>query len=87
MKGLNGPLRVLTYLYSVNEPVTLLRISQEAKMNYRTVQNAIKLLKELGFIEENLDPGPPIRRMVKLTEKGREAASHARRLLELAGLI
>ncbi len=78
---------MLAYLYNVNEPVTLLRISREAKMNYRTVQNAVKLLKELGFIEENLDPGPPVRRLIKLTEKGREAAYHAKKLLELAGLI
>ncbi len=87
MAKLNGPLRVLAYLLEVNEPVTLLKISQEAKINYRTVRNAIKTLKELGFVEETIESGPPVRRLVRLTEKGRKAAYHAKKLLELAGVI
>mgnify|MGYP000265222501 FL=1 len=82
---LNGPLRVLAYLLTVNTEVTLLRISQEAKMNYKTVRNAVELLKKVRFIEERYDPGPPIKRLVKLTERGRRAAEAARVILELAG--
>lgn len=56
-------------------------------MNYRTVHNAIKLLKGLNFIDEKRDPGPPPRRVIRLTGKGLEATVNAHRILELVGLI
>lgn len=87
MKRLSGPLQVLVYLHGVNEPVTLSKISWEAKMNYRTIHNAIKLLKELNFIKEKTRSQPPPRYIIRLTEKGQEATVHAHRILESEGSI
>jgi len=87
MPRFNGPLKVLAYLLTVKEPVTLLKISQDTKLNYRTVKNAVETLKELGFVNETIESGPPVRRLIRLTKKGREAAVYARKLLELAGLL
>jgi len=81
---LNGPLKVLAYLLTVNDEVSLLKISQEAGINYKTVRHAVELLKKLGFIIERYDPGPPIKRLVRLTERGRKAAEAAKVILELA---
>jgi len=80
---INGALKVLAFLLNVEGEVPLLRISQEAKMNYKTVRNAIAVLKKYGLINERYEEGPPPRRLISLTEKGRRAAEHARKLLEI----
>ncbi len=85
-RGLNGPLRVLAYLLEAGES-TLLSISRGTNLNYRTVMRAVDILKKYGFVEENYDPGPPARRLIKLTEKGRQAAQHAKELLRLAEIL
>ena len=78
-----GSLRVLAYLYDKQDYVPLLQISSEGKINYKTVRTAIPTLKELGLIEEKVEGGPPYRRLIKLTEKGRKAAEYAKKLLEV----
>ena len=86
-RTLNGPLKLLSYLLDHDEPVTIMRIHMDTKMPYKTIYTAIEVLKQHGFVEENYDPGPPARRLIRLTEKGRQAAQHARELLRLAGMI
>ena len=85
VQKINGALKVLAYLLNVEEEVTLLKISQEAKMNYKTVRNAVEVLKKYGLINERYEEGPPPRRLISLTEKGRKAAEYARKLLEIVG--
>ena len=82
---INGALKVLAFLLNIEEEVPLLRISQEAKMNYKTVRNAIEVLKKYGLVNERYEEGPPPRRLINLTEKGRRAAFHAKKLLEIVG--
>ena len=82
---INGALKVLAFLLNIEEEVPLLRISQEAKMNYKTVRNAIEVLKKYGLVNERYEEGPPPRRLISLTEKGRKAAEYARKLLEIVG--
>jgi len=84
-RKLNGPLKLLTYLLIVNQEVTITKIRDETKMPLKTIYNAIGLLKELGLVKERYDEGPPMRRFISLTEKGRRAAEHARKLLEIVG--
>ena len=84
---INGALKVLAFLLDIEEEVPLLRISQEAKMNYKTVRNAIEVLKKYGLVNERYEEGPPPRRLISLTEKGRKAAEYARKLLETVGEI
>jgi len=84
-RKLNGPLKLLAYLLTANEEVTIFRIRKESGLNVQTIYNAIKLLKNLGLINERYEEGPPPRRLISLTEKGRRAAEHARRLLEIVG--
>ncbi len=85
VQKINGALKVLAFLLNVKDEVTLLRISQEAKMNYKTVRNAIEVLKKYGLINERYEEGPPPKRLISLTEKGREAAEYAKKLLEVIG--
>ncbi|WFO75650.1 hypothetical protein J4526_01850 [Desulfurococcaceae archaeon MEX13E-LK6-19] len=85
-RGLNGPLKVLAYLLD-HDGSALLTISRETGLNYRTVRRAVDLLQKLGFVVEEIEQGPPVRKIIKLTEKGRKAAEHAKALLELAGMI
>jgi len=84
-RKLNGPLRLLAYLLDKDEEITVFKIRKETNLNIQTIYNAIDLLKQLGFISERYVTGPPVKRLIKLTEKGKEAAYHAKRLLELAG--
>ncbi len=65
--------------------VTVMKIHDETGIHYKTIYTAIDVLKRAGFIVENYDPGPPLRRLIKLTEKGRKAAEAAKTILELAG--
>ena len=68
--------------------VTMLRLQEITGIkNWTTLSNAVKSLKELGFVEDEIVEGPPVRRIIRLTERGREAARCARRILELAGLM
>jgi len=84
---INGALKVLAFLLDIEEEVPLLRISQEAKMNYKTVRNAIEVLKKYGLVNERYEEGPPPRRLISLTEKGRKAAKLAKELLEIVGEV
>ncbi|RLE57733.1 MAG: hypothetical protein DRJ40_00510 [Thermoprotei archaeon] len=43
-------------------------------MKYETVARAVEILKEVGFIEERVDNKPPYPRLVKLTDKGKNAS-------------
>jgi len=87
IQKINGALRVLAFLLNVEGEVPLLRISQQAKMNYKTVRNAIAVLKKYGLVNERYEEGPPPRRLISLTEKGRKAAEHAKKLLKIVGEI
>jgi len=85
IQKINGALKVLAFLLNVEDEVPLLRISTQAKMNYKTVRNAVEVLKKYGLINERYEEGPPPRRLISLTEKGRRAAEHAKKLLEIVG--
>ncbi len=84
-RKLNGPLKLLAYLLSVNREVPIMKIHYDTGLHYRTIYTAISVLKEVGFVRERYDEGPPIRRYVSLTEKGFEAAKYAKEILKLAG--
>ncbi len=84
---LNGPLKLLSYLLEQKEPVTIMKIHMDTRMPYKTIYTAINVLKELKLIEERIDTGPPVRRLIQLTEKGEKAAYHAKELLKIAGLL
>ena len=89
-KKINGVLLVLAKLLEVEEDkgISILRLQELTGIkNYYTINRHLDILKELGFIEEEVDVGPPARRLIKLTERGRQAAQHARELLRLAGLL
>jgi len=86
-RKLNGPLKLLAYLLRVGREVPIMRIHYETGLHYRTIYTAIEVLKEVGFVRERYDEGPPVRRFISLTERGREAAKHAEEILKLANLI
>ena len=87
-RAFNGVLKVLAYFADkVGEEVTMYQIQRELGMRYDTLARAVEVLKNVGFLEERIDPGPPARRLVRLTEKGRQAAQHAKELLRLAGIL
>ena len=56
-------------------------------LRYRTIYVAIKVLRKVGFVRVRYDEGPPVRRFISLTEKGREVAKHAVEILKLAGIV
>ena len=64
-----------------------MRIHYDTGLHYRTIYTAIEVLREASFVKERYDEGPPIRRFISLTEKGKEAAKHAEEILKLANLI
>ena len=64
-----------------------MRIHYDAGLHYRTIYTAIEVLKEAEFVKERYDEGPPVRRFISLTEKGREAAKYAVEILKLAGIV
>ena len=74
-RKLNGPLKLLVYLLSVGREVPIMRIHYETCLHYRTIYTAIEVLKEAKFVKERYDEGPPVRRFISLTEKGKEAVS------------
>ena len=83
---------IFTHVYyisslSVGREVPIMRIHYNTGLHYRTVCTAIEVLKEAGFVRERYDEGPPVRRFISLTEKGKEAARHAEEILKLANLI
>lgn len=80
-------LQVLAALCDVDKPIPITTLMRAAGVRYETVNRALEVLKEWGFIVEELNRGPPMRRLIQLTDKGREAAKCAKRILELAGLI
>ena len=86
-RTLNGPLKLLSYLLEQNEPVPIMKIHLDTRMPYKTIYTAINVLKELDLLKETIDPGPPMKRLIKLTEKGKQAADHARELLKISGLL
>ena len=55
-------------------------------LHYRTIYIAVEVLKEAGFVKKRYDEGPPVRRFISLTKKGKEAAKHAKEVLRLASL-
>ena len=65
IQKINGTLKVLAFLLNVEDEVPLLRISQEAKMNYKTVRNAIAVLKKYGLINERYEEDSSLRRLIK----------------------
>jgi len=87
-RKLDGTLLVLAKLLEEGKEVSVLRLQELTGIkNFYTINRHIQVLKELGFIEETIESGPPVRRLIKLTEKGRRAARLAKELLELAGMI
>ena len=64
-----------------------MRIHYDNGLHYRTIYTAIEVLKEVGFVRERYDAGPPVRRFISLTEKGRRAAEYAVEILKLANLL
>ena len=64
-----------------------MRIHYDNGLHYRTIYTAIEVLKEVGFVRERYDEGPPVRRFISLTERGREAAKYAVEILKLANLL
>lgn len=84
-RRLNGPLKLLAYLLTQEGEVTIFKIRTDTNLNINTIYTAVGLLKEVGFIKEEVREGPPMRRLISLTEKGRRAAECARVILELAG--
>ena len=88
-RKLNGVLLVLAALSNTaSEEVSMFKLQELTKIrNYNTLSRAVRILKELGLINERFEEGPPPRRLISLTEKGRRAAEHARKLLEIVGGI
>ncbi len=86
-RKINGILTVLAALNAIgSDEITMFKLQELTKIrNYNTLNRAVSILKEVGFIEERYERGPPVRRFIKLTEKGRRAAQLAKELLELAG--
>ena len=83
VQKINGALKVLAFLLNVEGEAPLLRISQQAKMNYKTVRNAIAVLKKYGLINERYEESLSSRRLISLTEKRRKAVEYAKKLLEV----
>lgn len=86
-RKLNGVLKLLAILSGINREVTPYYIQRNYGFRFDTLSRAINVLKEAGFITERYEEGPPPKRYIKLTEKGREAAACAKRILELAGVL
>jgi len=83
-KKINGVLRVLTALLELGE-ATAVELQKKARIsNYYTLRTYIEALKEVEFIEEEYSSGPPAKYIIKLTEKGKQAAEYAKAILELA---
>ena len=86
-KKLNGTLVILAKLLE-HDNVTILKLQEITRIrNWYTINRHINLLKELGLVEEEYIEGPPPRRFIRLTEKGKEVAKHAKRILELVGQL
>ena len=86
-RKINGPLLVLAKLLEVNE-ATIFKLQELTGIkNWYTLNRHLEILKNIGFIKERYVEGPPMRRFISLTEKGREAAACAKRILELAGVL
>ena len=88
-RKLNGVLLVLAALSNIaSEEVSMFKLQELTKIkNYNTLSRAVNILKELGLVRERYDEGPPMRRFISLTEKGRRAAEYARKLLEVVGEV
>ncbi len=87
-RKLDGALLVLAKLLDIPNGASMLKLQELTGIkNFYTINRHIQVLKELGFVVESLESGPPVRRIIRLTEKGRKAAVLAKELLELAGLL
>jgi len=65
-KRLDGVLKLLAYLLNVDE-VPIMKIQYDTRMPYTTIYNAINLLREVGFVRQRIEKGPPMKRLISLT--------------------
>jgi len=67
---------VLEILYSLlfKGPMGFNRLRELTGASSRSLSTKLKILAQLGYIEREVDKGPPLRTTYKLTEKGRIAA-------------
>lgn len=87
VQKINSALKLLAFLLNVEGEVPLLRISQEAELNYnyKTVRNDIAVLKKYSLINERYEKDLPPRRLISLTKKDIEPQNALRNPLEIAG--
>ena len=75
--------RVLLALYG-NDKVTLRKLIELTKSSTAPVNNAIKILKEWGLVEEIEETGGfTKRRYIKLTDKGKRVVEKLKELYSL----
>ena len=84
-RKLDSILKLLSVLLNEDKPVTPYYLQRKYDMRFDTLDRAIRVLLEVGFVNQEVEMGPPPRRFISLTEKGRKAAYHAREILKLAG--
>ena len=69
-----GAIQVLSALYLSNEPKMMMELKNKVKCSNETMRSAVELLLEMGLVQQTLEKGPPPRRLISLTEKGKKVA-------------
>ncbi len=82
MEFCNGAADILVFMQPGRE-YELLEVQQGLGLNRQTLYNRIKLLEGLGLIETWRERQPPARRLLKLTEKGRQVREYIIKIREI----
>lgn len=67
-------------LYSSSEPVMMMELKNKVKCSNETMRSAVEVLLEIGLIQQKIEKGPPPRRLISLTEKGRKVAEELEKI-------
>lgn len=77
--GLKGPYAVyLTALYRYEEGITAARLCEVCRRNKADVSRAMAAMEEQGLVKKEYNGNNVYRALLKLTDKGVEAAEHVR---------
>jgi DNA-binding MarR family transcriptional regulator len=83
IEGQKGVLRLLAYLYEVEE-VNLQKILNETNLYARIVKNSVAILEKNGLVFTRVDrTSYPPRNMVSLTNKGKKVAEKIKEIEEI----
>jgi len=69
-----GTIQVISALKDLTDPLTLLELSKRVDCSNDTMRSAVEVLLKIGVVQQKIEKGPPPRRLISLTEKGKKVA-------------